>query len=68
MFGMRAPWTPVIAARGDNELRVLPIAGQLSPGADVPRGTYTLQVSVADRKRRAAQWADFQVRSAEAPK
>jgi VWFA-related protein len=63
-----SPWTPVKAAPGADDLRVLPVAGQLSLGADVPPGTYTLQVNVAaDRKRRAAQWADFQVRHAETP-
>jgi hypothetical protein len=44
-------------------VRVIPIAGLLSLGADVPPGAYTLQVTVgADRKRRAVQWADLEVR------
>ena len=58
-----SPWTPVKTARGDDDVRVLPIAGKMSLGADVPPGAYTLQVNVAaDRTRRAAQWVDFEVR------
>jgi hypothetical protein len=37
-------------------IRVIPVAGQLSLGPDVPPGAYTLQVNVgAERRRRASQ-------------
>ena len=43
------------------------VGGKLSLGRGLPRGTYTLQVSVApqsgkDRDRQASQWVDFEVR------
>ena len=62
----RSPETPVApptapAAKGD--VRVIPIAGLLSLGDDVPAGPYTLQVIVeAGKKRTAFQFADFEVR------
>jgi VWFA-related protein len=64
----RALREPVDAGRAAAEAqapRVIPIAGQLSLGADVPPGAYTLQVSVGSGgKRRAAQWVDLEVRQA----
>jgi hypothetical protein len=44
---------------------VIPVAGRLSLGRDVPPGIYTRQVTVHDRrtpKRAAHQWANFEVR------
>ena len=56
-------WTRVNAPPRQGRVRVVPIAGRLSLGHDVPPGAYTLQVTVAaDRKRRAAQWVDLEVR------
>jgi len=45
----------------------VPVGGKLSLGRGLPRGTYTLQVSVAPqsgkgRDRPASQWVDFEVR------
>jgi hypothetical protein len=45
---------------------VIPIAGRLSPGADVPHGPYTLQVCVSQNDRgrrpvRADGWVDLEV-------
>ena len=45
----------------------VPVGGRLSLGRGLPRGTYTLQVSVGptkgnDKKRHATQWVDFEVR------
>jgi hypothetical protein len=45
----------------------VPVGGKLSLGRGLPRGTYTLQVSVApksgrDRDHQASQWVDFEVR------
>jgi VWFA-related protein len=63
-----SPDTPVppVAAR-KAPVRVIPIAGTLDLGKDMPAGPYSLQVVVArhhDGKidRRAAQWVDFEVR------
>jgi hypothetical protein len=45
----------------------VPVGGKLSLGRRLPRGTYTLQVSVGprdakDRAGRTSQWVDFEVR------
>jgi hypothetical protein len=45
----------------------VPVGGKLSLGRGLPRGTYTLQVSVAPqsgkgRGQPASQWVDFEVR------
>jgi len=46
----------------------VPVAGTLSLGRGLPRGTYTLQISVGppkgggSRDRQASQWVDFEVR------
>jgi hypothetical protein len=54
---------PVRAKKAESRVRVIPIAGLLSLGDDVPPGPYTLQVAVAaSGKRRAVQWADLEVR------
>jgi uncharacterized protein YbbK (DUF523 family) len=47
-------------------MRVIPIAPRVSLGTSVPRGPYTLQVSVARndggrRRVRADQWIDLEV-------
>ena len=57
---------PVDAPSGNGAVRVIPIAGRLSLGRDVPAGSYTLQVTVAEprggKKGVARQWIDFEVR------
>jgi hypothetical protein len=57
---------PVGAHPSAQKLRVVPVAGRLALTRAVPRGPYTLQVSVAGRagsKHRVAyQWTDFEVR------
>jgi VWFA-related protein len=63
----RSPDTPVAPRRAKatakNAARVVPIAGLLTLGDDVPPGPYTLQVIVeAGRKRTSRQYADFEVR------
>lgn len=44
----------------------VPVGGAVQLGRDMPRGVYTLQVSVAPRAggrtRQASQWVDFEVR------
>ncbi len=45
----------------------VPVGGKMSLGRGLPRGTYTLQVSVAPQKgkgrdQQASQWVDFEVR------
>ena len=42
-------------------VKVIPVGGLLSLGEQMPPGTYTLEVSVSAGKRRATQWADFDV-------
>ena len=58
--------TPVNARSANSTVRVIPIAGRLALGHDVPAGTYTLQVTVNQRgggtKGVARQWIDFDVR------
>ena len=62
------PSAPVGAAPKDAKpVGAVPVGGKLSLGRGLPRGTYTLQVSVAPRSgkgrdRRASQWVDFEVR------
>jgi VWFA-related protein len=63
----RSPETPVTVRReapaGKDAARMVPIAGLLTLGDDVPAGPYTLQVIVnAGKKRAAYQYADFEVR------
>jgi hypothetical protein len=63
------PPAPVGAAPQDSRpVGSLPVGGTLSLGSKLPRGAYTLQVSVAPqsgkgRNRPASQWVDFEVRS-----
>jgi VWFA-related protein len=57
-----SPWTPVRARAAEAGPRVIPIAGRLSLGHDVPPGPYTLQVNVSADGRHAAQWVDLEVR------
>ena len=58
------PAQPVEAPDKASKVRVIPIGGLLSLGQDMPPGTYTLQVTVgADKKRRATQWVDLEVRT-----
>jgi VWFA-related protein len=62
------PPAPVGAAPKDAKpIGAVPVGGTLSLGRGLPRGTYTLQVSVAPqsgkgRGRQASQWVDFEVR------
>ena len=62
------PPAPVGAAPKDAKpVGSVPVGGKLSLGRGLPRGTYTLQVSVAPqsgkgRDRPASQWVDFEVR------
>ena len=62
------PPAPVGAAPKDaTPVGAVPVGGKLSLGRGLPRGTYTLQVSVAPqsgkgRDRQASQWVDFEVR------
>jgi VWFA-related protein len=62
------PPSPVGAAPKDAKpVGAVPVGGTLSLGAKLPRGTYTLQVSVGPRSgnardRQASQWVDFEVR------
>ncbi len=59
---------PVGAAPKDAKpVGAVPVGGTLSLGRGLPRGTYTLQVSVGPRSgnardRQASQWVDFEVR------
>jgi VWFA-related protein len=60
--------SPVVGAPKDvKPVGAVPVGGRLSLGRGLPRGTYTLQVSVGpakgdDKKRHATQWVDFEVR------
>jgi hypothetical protein len=62
------PPAPVGAAAKDAKpVGAVAVGGKLSLGRGLPRGTYTLQVSVApqsgtSRGRQASQWVDFEVR------
>jgi hypothetical protein len=62
------PPSPIGGAPKDAEpVGAVPVGGKLSLGRGLPRGTYTLQVSVAPEKgkgrdRQASQWVDFEVR------
>ena len=56
------PPAPVSVAA---DVRSVPVGGRLSLGEKLPRGSYTLQVSVAPegaRRPHAMQWAEFEVR------
>jgi VWFA-related protein len=59
-----SPPAPVV--RGSGERGAVPVGGRLSLGRQLAPGSYTLQVSVAPAnapaKRRATQWAEFEVR------
>jgi hypothetical protein len=59
--------SPATPARSDGKVRVIPIAGSLDLGNDVPSGPYLLEVTVARARkgkvdRHASQWVDFEVR------
>jgi hypothetical protein len=62
----QSPFTPVTASpKIDGKMRVIPIAGTLSLGRDMPAGSYTLQVTVRGRdatKLERTQWLDFEIR------
>jgi hypothetical protein len=55
------------ASKDAKPIGSVPVAGKVSLGRGLPRGTYTLQVSVSPqsgkgRDRPASQWVDFEVR------
>jgi hypothetical protein len=62
------PPAPVGSAPKDAvPVGAVPVGGKMSLGRGLPRGTYTLQVSVAPQKgkgrdHQASQWVDFEVR------
>ena len=60
-----SPPAAVRAVTADAEVRSVPVGGRLSLGEKLPRGSYTLQVSVAQegaRRPHATQWVEFEVR------
>jgi VWFA-related protein len=64
-----SPPAPVARASGERAagpFTAVPVGGRLSLGRQLAPGSYTLQVSVAPAdapaKRRATQWAEFEVR------
>lgn len=61
-----APVAPASGGRAAGPLTSVPVGGRLSLGRQLAPGSYTLQVSVAPAdapaKRRAMQWAEFEVR------
>ena len=62
----QSPFTPVNAGpRSGDQVRVIPIGGQLTLGSDMANGPYTLQVIVRrqDKKNfQRTQWLDFEIR------
>jgi VWFA-related protein len=60
-----SPPAAVKPATADTAVRSVPVGGRLSLGEKLPRGSYTLQVSVAPegaRRPYATQWVEFEVR------
>ena len=60
-----SPPAAVRPAAADDAVRSVPVGGRLSLGEKLPRGSYTLQVSVAPegaRRPYATQWVEFEVR------
>jgi hypothetical protein len=60
-----SPPAAVKSAAADADVRSVPVGGRLSLGQKLPRGSYTLQVSVAPegaRRPYATQWVEFEVR------
>jgi VWFA-related protein len=60
-----SPPAAVKSKAADAEVRSVPVGGRLSLGEKLPRGSYTLQVSVAPggaRRPHATQWVEFEVR------
>lgn len=62
----QSPFTPVNAgAKSGDEVRVIPIGGELTIGSEMAAGAYTLEVIVRgqDKKKfERTQWLDFEVR------
>jgi hypothetical protein len=59
--------SPVTSRQKPGAMRVVPVAGKLSLGRNMPRGAYTLRVTVSQARggkveRQASQWVDFEVR------
>jgi VWFA-related protein len=62
---LSSPPAAVKPTRPNTEVRSVPVGGRLSLGEKLPRGSYTLQVSVAPegaRRPYATQWVEFEVR------
>lgn len=62
----QSPFAPVTASpTSDHTLRIIPIAGALSLGQDMPDGRYTLEVIIRGpdaKKLERHQWVDFEIR------
>jgi hypothetical protein len=62
----QSPFTPMNAgAKSGDEVRVIPIGGELTIGSEMAAGAYTLEVIVRgqDKKKfERRQWLDFEVR------
>ena len=62
----QGPFTPVTASpKTKDKMRVIPVAGQLALGRDMPAGRYTLEVMVRGpkgKKLERKQWLDFEIR------
>jgi hypothetical protein len=63
----QSPFAPVTASpkASGSKMRAIPIAGTLALGADMPAGSYTLEVIVRGRnakKLERKQWLDFEIR------
>jgi VWFA-related protein len=62
----QSPFTPVnTGAKSGDQVRVIPIGGQLTLGSDMAAGAYTLEVIVRgqDKKKfERTQWLDFEIR------
>ena len=62
----QSPFAPVTASpKSGGTMRVIPIAGTLALGSDMPAGPYTLEVTVRGRnakKLERKQWLNFEIR------
>jgi len=62
----QSPASPV-TPKTRGAVRAVPVAGRLSLGRNMPRGSYTLQITVGEgrdgrARNRASQWVEFEVR------
>ena len=63
----RSAFTPVTTSvKSHGAMRAIPIVGTLAIGADMPAGSYTLEVIVQRREKKKiderTQWLDFEIR------